>query len=377
LGGYLGLLTLAALAADRRGPPGGVRRTRFALLVPAQNEEALIGRLVESLAAQDYPRDRVQVCVVADNCTDRTAERAAAAGARVYQRDDPSLRGKGHALHWLLNRLQAEREAGSGLDAYVVLDADSVVDPCYLARMDARLQAGARAIQPYYGVLNPGDSPVAAIRHAALAAIHYVRPLGRSALGLSAGLKGNGMCFAAVLLEGTSWQWYTLAEDVELHLALVRQGVRVAFAPETWVRAEMPVTLEQAASQNARWERGRLDMARGPALRLLWDAARRRSPLRADAALEQLIPPLSVPFALSGLLFAGSLLARAWLPAALLAASLAGQLGQLVAGLALVGAPPHAYRALAFAPVYVGWKVLLYLRSLVTAPTTWVRTTRT
>src|SRR5207302_10119104 len=101
--------------------------------------------------------------------------------------------------------------------------------------------------------------------------------LGRAALGLSCGLKGNGMCFSAELLERFSWRWHTLAEDVEFHLALVLDGLRVEFAPETSVLADMPVTLAQARSQNHRWERGRLQLLREQGPRLLVEGFRRRS----------------------------------------------------------------------------------------------------
>src|ERR1051325_5742949 len=119
--------------------------------------------------------------------------------------------------------------------------------------MDARLSSGSQVIQAYYSVLNAAASPLATLRYIALAAIHYLRPLGRSVLHLSIGLKGNGMCFSAPVLERFGWNWFTLAEDVEFRLALVRAGLRVDFAPDTWVLANMPVTLDQAASQNARW----------------------------------------------------------------------------------------------------------------------------
>src|SRR5262249_2700768 len=155
--------------------------------------EVGIGRLLASLTKLDYPTRLVDVCVVADNCTDTTASIARASGARVYERDDESERAKGFALRWLIQQLQAERRA---YDAFVVIDADSVVAPNLLRAMDARLERGARVIQAYYSVLNAQDSAVAALRYAALAAVHYLRPLGRSALGLSTGLKGNGMCFA-------------------------------------------------------------------------------------------------------------------------------------------------------------------------------------
>jgi cellulose synthase/poly-beta-1,6-N-acetylglucosamine synthase-like glycosyltransferase len=247
--------------------------------------------------------------------------------------------------------------------------------------MDTRLADGAEVIQAYYSVLNARDSALTGIRFAALAAVHYLRPLGRSSLGLSCGLKGNGMCFAAPVIERFAWQWFTLAEDVEFHLALVGQGVRVVFAPETSVLAEMPVNFTQAASQNARWEQGRLQMLRERVPSLVWDGLRRRSAMRIDAAVEQLIPPLSVPFALGWLCLVASLLVGAPLAAALAAVSLAGQMGYLLAGLMLVRAPRGAYLALAYTPLYVLWKFQVYGRAMVGAigarNMVWIRTART
>src|SRR5436190_682638 len=126
------------------------------------------------------------------------------------------------------------------------------------------------------------------------------------------------MIWSAPVLERFAWNWFTLAEDVEFHLALVRAGVRVDFAPETTVLADMPVTLAQAASQNQRWERGRLQLLRSHVPALLLDGVRMRSWLRVDAAVEQLMPPLSVPFALSGVILCVSIAVEAW-PAALMA----------------------------------------------------------
>ncbi len=266
----------------------------------------------------------------------------------------------------------------------MVLDADSVVEPGFLRVMDGHLQRGSQVVQAYYTVLNAAESPVSALRYAALAAVHYLRPLGRARLGLSCGLKGNGMCFAAPVLERFAWSWYTLAEDVEFHLALVDAGIRVDFAPRTTVLADMPVTLAQAESQNERWERGRLQLLRSHAPALLRAGLPRLfrpgqgGPMRLDAVLEQLIPPLSVPFALAGLcLVAGALLQ---LPLVLLlaGASLAGQVSHLLVAMALVGAPRRAYLALAYAPVYVAWKVGLYARALAgRSRLAWVRTART
>ena len=370
---YLDLLSIAAVRG-RRTPPEANPNYRFAILVPAHNEEALLPRLLASLAALDYPHDRVDVHVVADTCTDRTADVARGAGVSVHERADAHQRGKGYALRWLLEELARQ---GVAYDAYVVVDADSVVVPSFLLVMNAYLLRGEVAIQGYYGVANAEHGWPAMLRYVALTLYNGLRPRGRAALGLSAGLRGNGMCFAAPIIERFGWGAFTLAEDVELHFQLVAEGIRVAYAPEASVRAEMPTTLRQARSQNLRWERGRLQMLRAFGPRLLHRAIERRDPACLDAVAEQLVPPLSVLTGITALTFIGSLVARDRAARRLATATLLGQLGYVATGLRLARATPRAYAALAMAPCYMLWKIGLYAVALAsTQRTTWIRTAR-
>jgi cellulose synthase/poly-beta-1,6-N-acetylglucosamine synthase-like glycosyltransferase len=243
--------------------------------------------------------------------------------------------------------------------------------------MDARLEAGSHVVQAYYSVLNPSESPVAALRYAALAALHYARPLGRSVFGGSCGLKGNGMCFTAEVMRTFGWDWFTLAEDVEFHFALVQRGRRVDFAPETTVLADMPVSLAQAKSQNLRWEQGRLELLRTRALGLLLRGLRERSLLKVDVVLEQLVPPLSVPVALGTLAATLGVLTRQLRLARLAGLALACLAAHFLVALALVRAPARVYLAFGFAPRYILWKVALYGHSLASRPGRWIRTGRT
>jgi cellulose synthase/poly-beta-1,6-N-acetylglucosamine synthase-like glycosyltransferase len=367
---YLLVLSAAAARAPRTPQPGRLER-RFAILVPAHDEASVIQRLLESVAVQTYPQRLIDVFVVADNCTDDTAELARTHGAIVYERTDEELRAKGHALRWLIERVRGDA------DAYVVLDADSVIEPRFISFMDARLDAGSLIVQAHYQVLNADASSLSALRAAALASLHYLRPLGRSALGLSSGLKGNGMCFDARTLERHGWTSAGLAEDVELHLSLVSEGLRVEFAPEAVVRADMPTTYTEARSQNLRWETGRLAALRRDVLPLMRLGFIRRDPVAIDAAIEQVIPPLSVGLSVAvGCAAIGFALGdRIVTGLAVFAA--AGFLAHVVAGLVATRAPARSYRALAAAPAYVLWKLALYARALVgRADGPWVRTQR-
>jgi 1,2-diacylglycerol 3-beta-glucosyltransferase len=372
--GYLLMLTLAAFLAPRRTPPGSAApRHRFLLLIPAHNEERLLPSLMESLSRLDYPAHLYAIHVVADNCADRTAELAAQAGAMVHERHDLELRGKPYALRWALGRIWA---SDTPHDAIVILDADTVISANFLRVMDARLARGERAIQAYYAVRNPEQSWSASLRAVALASLNYLRPQGRQTLGGSTVLKGNGMVFAAEIARRYEWP-VSLTEDIEYHTALILGGERVMFAPDAVVWAEMPATLKAAQSQNARWERGRLQMVRQYVPRLLGAAARRRSLLLLDAAVEQIIPPLSVVAA--GSLLSVVLAALAGSPAAVVLSLFAmiGLCVYVLAGLVLASVPRRVYQSLLYVPVFVLWKLGLYLRVLARpGGEEWVRTAR-
>jgi cellulose synthase/poly-beta-1,6-N-acetylglucosamine synthase-like glycosyltransferase len=371
--GYLVLLTIAAFFASRRTPQrGGKPTNRFVILVPAHNEELLIERTVGSLLRLEYPRELMSVLVIADNCTDRTAELAARAGASVLERTNPDQRGKGYALDYALAHLWETQQT---VDGIVIVDADTDVSPNFLTVMDARLAHGERAVQAYYAVRDPDRSWSIALRYAALAVLHYLRPQGRMTLGGSVGLKGNGMMFAADIMRQQRWS-ASITEDVELHMRLVLAGERVMFAPDAVVWAEMPNTLKDSASQNTRWERGRVQTLRSYAPTLLRQALARRSFILLDACIEQMIPPTSLLVLVNGIcLIAGIFAGRVTFLIAL--ADLIGMVFYILAGLAFAHAPRKVYLAMLYAPVMVLWKTWVYLRVLLSPDRQgWVRTTR-
>jgi len=370
---YLDLLSVAAVLW-RRSPAPIAPRARFAVLIPAHDEELLLPRLLESLSALEYPRALYDVHVVADNCTDRTAEVAAEGGALVFKRQDEARRGKGYALQALLEHLQG---AGARYDAYVIVDADSTVSPNLLDVMNRHLTRGDTVVQCYYGVLNGDASWPATLRYAAFVLFNGLRPRGRDALGLSAGLRGNGMCFAAAVLDRFGWGAFTLAEDAEFHLELVEAGLKVAYAGEATVLAAMPASLRNAHSQNTRWERGRLQLLRAFGPRLLAEGLRRRDLARLDALAEQLVPPLSVVTGTTAFFFVLTTALRVRGARGLAFVVLLGQAGYVVTGLRLFRAAPRVYAALLLAPIYILWKVWVYVvAALGIKDSRWVRTSR-
>lgn len=346
---------------------------RFAVVMPAHDEEAGISATLASLTGMDYGAG-FETIVVADNCSDATAARARAAGVTVWEREAHDDPGKGQALAWAFERLLRER---AGVDAVAVVDADCTVAPDLFDALGARLAAGARAVQASYVVSNPDDAPAAAARYAGFALINHVRPLGKSVLGVSCGLLGTGMAFEAALLREVPWRAFDVTEDVEYNLRLAEAGIRVEFAPEATVASPMPTSLDAAAVQRERWEAGSVGLARGAATRMLAAGVAARDVNRIHAAAELLMPPQSILMAANSTVLVAATAARAQRAAALSAAALTGQVAFVLGGLALVRAPASAYRALALAPALAFRNAGLYARiARGRGPRGWVRTPR-
>ncbi len=387
LSAYLGVVTLAAMASERRRSvrpavaPYSTRR--FAVLVPAHNEQVGIGKTLLSFDRLAYPRDMFEVHVVADNCSDETARIVRDAGWTAHERFDIEAPGKGPALNWLYECLHAR---GVVFDTVVIVDADTTLDPQFLRALAVSMDSGAQAAQGLYGVRDADGSTAAALRYAALACRHHLRPLGRTALGGSSGLYGNGMAFDDALMRDRRWSGH-LTEDMEFQMELLLDGVRVAYVPAAKLEAEMPGTLDNATSQNERWELGRLQMARRYVPELIKKAKRGDRSLRpayVDSAFDHAVPPLSVLVAFDGLCAVSAAVAAALrgrridrTNALASAASFVIVAGHVVVALHSINAPKSVYRALLKAPSMVFWKLKLWVRVLVRPDAvTWTRTTR-
>jgi len=372
-GSYL-LLLLAAAARRFPAPTPSEVACRFLVVVPAHDESLGLLPTLTSLRAQDHPAELVEVVVVADNCKDDTAEVARRAGARVWERTEPALLGKGHALAWAFDRALAEPVRP---DAVVVVDADCTCTPGLLTTMAAHLAGGARAVQARDDVANLDASWNAALRAAAMLLFNTVRMRGKQGLGASVGLSGTGMCLRTDVLEQVPWRASSLSEDIEQHVALVRAGVLVRFADGAGVRSAVPTTRRQAAQQELRWEAGRLGVARRHGLPLLREGLQRRDRSTLVNGLDALtLPHTAFTAAVVGA-GAATAVARSRPGAALLGVAIGGQAGYVLGGLALVGAPPEVWRALLRAPVLVAAKVPLFARVLTgRGPLRWVRTER-
>lgn len=379
---YLLLLTVAALTRrpGRRPGPASRRDARFLFVIPAHDEEAGIAATVASCAAVDYDPTLVAIAVIADNCTDATARVARAAGAFVVERHDPDRKSKGHALEYFFEAIPRGRPDSSGYDAAVIIDADTVVDRGLLAAFAEALAGGADWVQGYYTVRNPEASWRTRLMTYAFSLYNGVWPLGQDGLGLSVGLKGNGMAFSAAGLRRLPWRAYGLVEDAEFGQMLRIAGERVRFAPEARVYGEMVSRGAAAASQRRRWEAGRRSL-RGKFLGPLMRSRAIGPGRKVLYALDLVCPPLAT-LAAALLVAAGALVAAALGGAggAALAATAASQAIMALtlalyalSPVATMGLPARYLAGLARLPQYMAWKLLTGMGR---SPQSWVRTRR-
>jgi cellulose synthase/poly-beta-1,6-N-acetylglucosamine synthase-like glycosyltransferase len=312
---------------------------------------------------------------VADNCTDDTALVARAAGAEVLVRNEPDRRGKGYALQ---HGFAASRDK-NWADAVVVVDADATVSANLLEAFAARLETGVQAVQAHYGVRNPLASWRTRLITIAKGAFHIVRSRARERIGLSCGLRGNGWCVTHKLLSLVPYQAFSLTEDLEYGIAIGLAGHRVAYADEAHADADMVSSEDIARKQRQRWEDGRFELIRTKAPELLAAAAKRRSLLCLDLALDLLVLPLSyITLNVAALLLMSALaLVFADISPAFLWVAVGCTcilVSYVLRGWQLSGIGAQGFWDLAAVPWFLAWKLRLMFRRRVSGE--WVRTGR-
>ena len=240
---------------------------RIAVLIAARNEQAVIGNLINSIQAQDYPASHVEIFVVADNCTDLTGTVAGSHGATVYFRTNTQQVGKGYALQYLLRCIE---EDYAPFDAYLVLDADNVLSPNYLTEINKTFSDGYQIVTSYRNSKNFGDNWISA--GYALWFLRESRYLNgaRCRMGTSCAVSGTGFLFSHRILEKCGgWNFFLLTEDIQFTIANIIRGEKVGYCPTAVLYDEQPTTFSQSFRQRLRWSRGYLQVFRRYGVSLL------------------------------------------------------------------------------------------------------------
>jgi len=382
---YLFGLTIAALWREKRqedtycqSPAKNSFHHRFVLLIPAHNEEKGILGTIRSLQQLSYPKEQYRIVVISDNSDDKTTDIALQNSVTVLERVDPSKRGKGYALRFAFSHLLKD----PSWDACVIIDADSVLSENTLQVLNSELNRGGSVFQLNDQIEPQSSSWSSEIIRLGFFLYNYIRPLGKSFLGLPVGLRGNGMCFRRSVIEIHPWEAFSLAEDLEYGLTLISKGEYPVFVPEATVLAKMPDNSRDAMSQRRRWELGRWPLLYHYSVQLLT----RPTVKRMETVIDLFIPPLanfmlllvsgfslwalvilSTDLSLSHLTYAGVI----WVT------SISFLIGHLTLGLSSNRADSGLKKALNHAPRYVIWKMYVYFQAILKGrEREWIRTRR-
>jgi cellulose synthase/poly-beta-1,6-N-acetylglucosamine synthase-like glycosyltransferase len=229
---------------------------KFAVVVSARNESAVIGDLIHSIRMQNYPQELIDIFVIADNCTDNTAAVAQEAGAVVFPRFNRQYVGKGYALTYGFKCIK-QHYGDNGYEAYFVFDADNVLDVNYFREMNATFDAGAKASTSYRNSKNYASNWISAGY-----AVWFMRESrylsqARLLLDTSCAISGTGFFISAELIDKAGgWKWHLLTEDIEFSTSTILDGERISFTPTAMLYDEQPITFKDSWNQRFRWAKG-------------------------------------------------------------------------------------------------------------------------
>ena len=252
---YQLVISVCSLVKLKEKPILEEKVNRFMAIIPAHNEENVIGPLVESLINQNYPKDYYDIYVIADNCTDRTAEIAENAGAIVLKRFDEEHKTKGYALQWFLEQKIKE---DAPYDAFCIFDAYNIVDSNFLKAMNKKLCQGEDVVQGYRDIKNPTDSWVSAGYALFYWTMNRFYHLARYNVGLSPLINGTGFMVRFDVIKPDGWNTNTLTEDIEFSLKRIINGKKLGWATDAIVYDEQPVGFKQSWKQRTRWTVGHI-----------------------------------------------------------------------------------------------------------------------
>ncbi len=235
---------------------------RYAVLIAARNEEGVIRQLIESIYQQNYPKELLDVYVVADNCTDATAEAAYSAGAYVYERFNRIKVGKGYALEYLLDRISQSGNM-EDYDGFFIFDADNLLDENYVREMNRTFNDGYKVVTSYRNSKNFGDNWISS--GYALWFLHEAQFLnrGRMRIGNSCMVSGTGYVVAREVLERTGgWNFFLLTEDIEFTADCIVNGEKIGYCEKAVFYDEQPVKFSESWHQRLRWVKGYFQVQR-------------------------------------------------------------------------------------------------------------------
>lgn len=348
---------------------------KFACLVAARNEEAVIGNLIGSLKAQDYPQELIEVYVIPNNCTDNTEQAARTAGAAII-RPKGVVKKKGDALYFAVRELLPRED----IDCFMIFDADNIADRNYLKAMNDAFMSGAQVTKSRIESKNPYDSWVSGCYGLYYNIFNKFFNESRSRLGLSPKLIGTGLGIKReVLLEMGGWNTETIAEDTEFNADCVIEGYRVYWVPDAVTYDETPDSFRVSLKQRKRWIAGIMAVANKSLGDIFYEALKGlRVRQLIDMAMILIMPYIQVLSPLPLVVMAISRLSEGTLPDALpivMLSLLLSYAGVSLFALVLAILSPYKTRSIASSilmfPVFTLSWMPLCIAALMTKSSSW------
>jgi len=373
---YIFLLYLAHFFVRKHGDPFDEQPSiRFAILIPAHNEQLLIKYLLDSIKELDYPREKVTAYVIADNCTDATAKIATECGMVALERFNKAEAGKGQALSWALTKIDRET-----YDACLVIDADGLIDRAALLYLDAAIKNGKEIIQCRNDISNPDCNWFTRLQDVSRTIWNEIYLPTKASFGFTSPLVGNGMCFSKRILTDYGWDSFSVGEDWEYYAKIILGGEKVSFAYKARVYQRESSSLKQATPQRMRWSGGRFAIAWKYGTRLFYEGISERNLLKFEASFSLVFPNPSMGININMLLLFAAVIFPIHLKGffvALLAVFALIQLLIFVSGVAYTKDRLKKLGAIVIAPLFLVWKMGIDVISIFGAGRKkWVRTER-
>lgn len=254
IGIYFLIVALFSLKKEVRYKASAPEK-KFAIVIAARNEAAVIGKLVDSLRSQKYPKELYKIFVVPNNCEDNTEDVARRHGAEIVHCTEP-VKTKGEVLHNALPQIM------DGFDAVCVFDADNIVDENFLAEMNNAFCAGVKCAQGYRDSKNPYTNWLSSSYTLYYKMINFIQNRARSNAKLSALINGTGFAVSCDLIRQIGgWNTKTLVEDLEFSIHCILAGEKVHWVPAALTYDEHPVKFGQSVTQRKRWTSGTLHVS--------------------------------------------------------------------------------------------------------------------
>ena len=263
--GYIGVVFIGEYIRKRRRKNHAeplVKTNRYAAIISARNESGVIGQLLDTIRAQTYPAEFLDAIVIADNCTDDTAQVARDHGAIVYERFNKEQVGKGYALDYLFDKLK-KGVGDDYYDAYVIIDADNLLDEHFFEAVNKTFCQGYRIMTTYRNSKNFATNWISAGY-----SLWFMREAkflnnARMMLGTSCAVSGTGFVVAsAVIRERGGWPYHLLTEDIEFTVDTVIHGEMIGYCGDAMLYDEQPTTFSQSWTQRMRWAKGYIQVFR-------------------------------------------------------------------------------------------------------------------